>query len=204
MAYGLDYQNHWSDAPETSLDQAERFVSEAIAKDDNDPFAHYVAAVVAMWKKDYERWAEEADRALSLNPNYSLALNARGIVHIYTGEPAKAIPHIKRAMRLDPAFQHQYIHFLGTAYFVAGDYKTAAARFRERISINPTTDLSRAFLASTLGHLGHLDEARQIWRELMDINSSYSHVKHIGRLPFKDPADAAKFTDGLRKAGLAE
>ena len=26
----------------------------------------------------------------------------------------------------------------------------------------------------------------------------------LGRLPFKNPADADKFTDGLRKAGLAE
>ncbi len=204
LAYTLDHQNRWSDAPETSLDHAERFVSEAIAKDDKDPFAHYVAAVVAMWKKDYERWAQEADRALSLSPNYALALNARGIVHIYTGETAKAIPNIERAMRLDPALQQQFIHFLGTAHFVAGDYETAAALFKDRISINPTTDLSRAFLASALGHLGHLDEAGRIWRELKEINPEYSHVDHIGRLPFRDAADAAKFGEGLRKAGLPE
>ena len=64
--------------------------------------------------------------------------------------------------------------------------------------------LSRAFLASVLGNLGKLEDARRIWRELKEINPGYSHVKHIGRLPFKDPADAEKFTDGLRKAGLAE
>ena len=203
MAYMLDHQNHWSPAPETSLDRAERFVSEAISKDDKNPFAHYVAAMVAMFKKDYERWVHEADRALSLNPNYAPALNIRGTVHIYMGEPAKAIPYIERAMRLDPAFQQQYLHFLGTAYFVAGDYETAAALFRDRISINPTTDLSRAFLASALGHLSHLDEACRIWRELKEINPAYSHVDHIGRLPFRDPADAEKFTDGLRQAGLA-
>ena len=204
MAYMLDYQNRWSDAPETSLDQAERFVSEAIAKDDKDPFSHYVAAVVAMLKKDYERWAHEADRALSLNPNYAPALNCRGMVHAYSGEPAKAIPYIERAMRLDPALQQQYVHFLGTAHFVAGDYETAAALFKDRISINPTTDLSRAFLASALGHLSDLDEARRIWRELKEINPGYSHVDHVGRLPFRTTADAEKFTDGLRKAGLAE
>jgi adenylate cyclase len=163
-----------------------------------------VAAVVAMSVKDYERWAEEADRALSLNPNFALALNARGIVHIYTGEPARAIPYIERAMRLDPAFQQQYMHFLGTAHFVAGDYETAADRFRDRIAINPATDLSRAFLVSALGHLNLLDESRRIWRELMEINPDYSPVDHVGRLPFRDPKDAEKFTDGLAKAGLPE
>ena len=204
MAHVLDYQNCWSDAPKTSLDKAERFASEAIARDDQDAFSHYVAALVAFCQKDYERWANEADRSLSLNPNYAPALNLRGIVPIYTGEPAKAIPYIERAMRLDPAFQHQYIHFLGTAYYVAGEYEAAAALFKNRIAMNPTTDLSRAFLASALGHLGRTAEAREVWTELKEINPRYSHLEHIGRLPFRDPADAEKFVVGLRQAGLVE
>ncbi|MDJ0955924.1 MAG: adenylate/guanylate cyclase domain-containing protein [Arenicellales bacterium] len=203
MAYMLDHQNHWSDSPETSLDEAERFVEEAIARDDKDPYAHCIAALVAVFRKDYERWTQEADKALSLNPNYALAINARGMVHIYTGEPTKAIPYIERAIRLDPAYQ-QYIHFLGTAYFVAGDYETAATLYKDRISITPTTDFSRAFLASALGHLGELEEAHQVWGELKEINPEYSPVDHIRRLPFRDLADAEKFTDGLKKAGLME
>ncbi len=204
MAYMLDHQNHWSEAHETSLDRAARYVSEAIAKDDNDPFAHYVAALVAMWQKDYQRWADEADQALALNPNYALAVSARGIVYTFSGEPTKAIPCIEQAMRLDPAFKHQFIHFLGTAYLVADDYRTAAAQFRERISFNPSTDLSRAFLACALGHLGQADEAHRVWDELMEINPDYSFADHIARLPFRDPSDAEKFSDGLRKAGLPE
>ena len=202
-AYIMDYQNRWSDSPETSLEQAERLVDEAITKDDNDPFVHYVAALLGLWTKDYERWAHEADRALSLNPNYGHAHLARGLVHVYSGEPVKGIAYIEHAMRLDPA-QQQYRHFLGTAYLVAGNYETAAAILKERLAITPNTDLSRALLASALGHLGRAEEARQIWRELKEINPRYSYVDHFGRLPFKNPADADKFTDGLRKAGLAE
>jgi adenylate cyclase len=202
-AYIMDYQNRWSDNPETALDYAEHLVDEAIAKDDQDPFVHNVAAILCLWKKDYERWAHEADRALSLNPNYGHAHLARGLVYVYTGEPAKGIVYIERAIRLDPA-QQQYRHFLGTAYLLAGNYETAAAVFKERVAITPTTDLSRALLASALGHLGRLDEARQIWRELKEINPRYSYVEHFRRLPFRDSADADKFTEGLRRAGLAE
>jgi adenylate cyclase len=126
-------------------------------------------------------------------------------VHIYTGEPTKAIPYIERAMRLDPELLNgQYVHFLGTAYFVAGEYETAATCFKDRITINPTTDLSRALLASALGHLGRHEEARQVWHELKGINPRYSYADHFARLPFKNPADADKLTDGLRKAGLVE
>jgi adenylate cyclase len=65
---------------------------------------------------------------------------------------------------------------------VAGNYETAAAFFKERIAMALTTDLSRAFPASALGHLGRLEEARQIWRELKEINPRYSYTDHIGRL----------------------
>jgi adenylate cyclase len=95
-AYMLDYQNHWTNTPETSLDEAERFTIKSIAKNDEDPFAHYVAALIYMWKRDYERWTDEANQALLLNPNNALAINARANVYIYTGEPAKAIPSTNR------------------------------------------------------------------------------------------------------------
>jgi hypothetical protein len=35
-------------------------------------------------------------------------------------------------------------------------------------------------------------------------NPRYSYADHIGRLPFRNARDADKFTEGLRKAGLAE
>jgi adenylate cyclase len=126
------------------------------------------------------------------------------MVPLYTGQPDQAVPYIERAMRLDPAAQQQYLHFLGTARFVAGDYEGAVAFFKDRIAINPTTDLTRGFLASALGHLGRLEEAREVWGELMAINPKYVAAEHIGRLPFRDPAVAERFTAGLRKAGLAE
>jgi adenylate cyclase len=204
MGYCLDHQNRWSDKPELSLGEAERFADAAIAKDDKNPFAHHAASMAAMSKKDYRRWADESETSLSLNPNYAPATVARGILYIYTGEPAKAIPYMKRAMRLDPTLPAQYLHFLGTAYFVAGDYETAAKMFRDRITANPNTDLSRAFLASTLGHLGRAEEARRVWQELKEINPRYSFEDHMDRLPFKDPADAERIAEGVRKAGLLD
>ena len=204
MGYTLDHQNRWSDKPELSAGEAERFADAAIAKDDKNPFAHHTAAMAALNTKNYRRWADESERALSLNPNYAPAIVGRGILYIYTGEPAKAVPYIERAMRLDPTLPSQYLHFLGTAYFVARDYETAAKMFKDRIKANPNTDLSRAFLASTLGHLGRVEEARRVWQELKDINPRYSLQYHIERLPFQDRSDAERIAEGVRKAGLLD
>jgi adenylate cyclase len=201
MGYVFDHQNQWTDDPDKSLGEADRLAREAIAHDETDPFAHFVAAAVAFFLKDHERAAAEQEKALSLNPNFALALSGKGLAYIYGGEPRKAIPLIEHAMRLDPA-QSQNLHNLGAAYFFAGDYATAATYFRKRIAANPNTDLSRAFLAAALGHLGETAEAHGIWRELGQINPRYSPEDHIGRLPFRNPADAEMFALGLRKAGL--
>ena len=59
-------------------------------------------------------------------------------------------------------------------------------------------------LASALGHLGEVDEARRVWAELKAINPKYSFAAHLARLPFRNPADAERIAEGLAKAGLAD
>jgi adenylate cyclase len=66
----------------------------------------------------------------------------------------------------------------------------------------PNTDFSRAILASALGHLGEIDDARRVWGELMTINPNYSFAAHVGRQPFKRKEDVERIAEGLRKAGL--
>ena len=105
------------------------------------------------------------------------------------------------AIRLDPAFRAQNLHFLGIAHLLAGKYETAAALLRERILLVPGTDFSRVLLASSLGYLGEVDEAGRIWRELKEINPKYSFREHFSRQPFR-PGDVERVAEGLAKAGL--
>jgi adenylate cyclase len=202
MAHAIDYQNRWTDDPDRSLAEGRRLADQAIERDPKDPFAHGVAALVAMHCKDFERWSAEVDAALSLNSNYPLAHALRGNLHIYSGKPLAGIPDIERAMRLDPFYTQGYLHHLGVAHTVAGKYEAAAALFRERILLVPETDMTRAYLAAVLGHLGEVDEARRVWGELMVINPNYSFAESIGRMPFQNQADVERITDGLRRAGL--
>lgn len=202
MAEVLNWQFHWTDGWSESLEKAEHHVDLALQKSPQIAFVHYVASVLYLWKKDLDRSAAEADAALNLNPNYAQAHNSRGIVNIYGGQPLAAIPHIEQAIRLDPALKQLYIHFLGSAYLVAGKFEAASALFRERIQLAPKTDLSRAFLAVALGHLDKAEEAGRVWRELMEINPKYSFAEHVGRLPFRDQADVDHLSEGLSKVGL--
>ena len=201
MAYMFDYRNRWSDDPDSSLPLARRYAEQAIEKNPKEPLARLVASWAAIYEKDLDRAKSEAEIALSLNPNLAMAYNTLGGIRSYSGQPLEAIPMIERAMRLDPASNHQYVHFLGMAYLLAGKYETAVTLLRQRILLVPETDFSRAALASALGHLGEVDEARRIWRQLMQINPKYSFREHFGRQPFRQ-ADVERVAEGLAKAGL--
>jgi adenylate cyclase len=203
LAYNLDYQNRWSDDPDNSLQLAKHNAEKAIEKDPNEPFARQVAAWASMFDKDLDRAKSEADIALSLNPNSSGAYASLGSIQTYSGRPLDAIPALERATRLDPAFRPGHLHFLGMAYLLAGKYETAAALLRERILLVPGTDFSRVLLASALGHLNEVDEARRIWHELNEINPKYSFKDHFARQPFKREEDIQRIADGLLKAGLS-
>jgi adenylate cyclase len=202
MAYSLDYQNRWSDDPDISLRLSKHNAEQAIEKDPNEPFARLVASWVAIFEKDLDRAKSEADIALSLNPNFSGAYGSLGHIQTLSGRPLEAIPALERATRLDPAFRQQHLYFLGMAYLIAGKYETAAALLRERILLVPGTDFSRVLLASALGHLGEIDEARRIWGELKEINPKYSFTEHFARQPFKREEDVRRIAEGLLKVGL--
>jgi adenylate cyclase len=202
FAYMFDYQNRWTENPDYSLQIAKEYARQAIEKDPNEPLARCVSALAASYEKDLDRAKTEIDAALALNPNLALAHSLRGNIRAYSGKPLDAIPEIEQAMRLDPALSEQFLHFLGLAYLTAGKYETAAALLRQRIILAPNTDFSRAILTSALGHLGEVDAARQVWRELMAINPNYSFAGHIGRQPFKRKEDVERIAEGLNKAGV--
>ncbi|MGB7098142.1 MAG: adenylate/guanylate cyclase domain-containing protein [Xanthobacteraceae bacterium] len=201
MAYNLDYQNRWSDDPDRSLPLSKRYAELAVEKNPKEPFARLCTSWAAIFEKDLDRAKSEAETALSCNPNYASAYAVLGTIHTYLGRPLEAIAMIERATRLDPAASRHYLHFLGTAYLLAGNYETAAALLRRRVFLVPGTDFSRAILASALGHLGEADEARRVWHELKEINPTYSFRDHFSRRPFRQE-DVERVAEGLAKAGL--
>jgi adenylate cyclase len=202
LAHLFDYNNRYSDDPPAALRRADEMATKATEAGPNEPLAWFALSLSAGFGKDEKRSKDAIDKALAINPNFPPALNSRGAFNVYGGEAAIAIPDIERAMRLDPGFSQQYLHFLGLAHLMLCNYETAATMFRERILLSPETDVSRVMLAAALGHLGRHDEARAAWGELKQINPTYDFDLHMARLPFKRPQDPENIRSGLAKAGL--
>lgn len=200
ILHTVDMTNRLSGAPDPLADAA-RYAALALQKNPQEPLAHNAMAILSLHRKDLDAAQHSAETAIRLNPNFANGYGTLGHVLVYRGNPLAAVPYLERAIRLDPVFAQQFLHFLGTAYLMAGRYQAAADAFRDRIRQVPQTDLSRAFLASALGHLGQAEEARRIWAELRAVNPDYDLDVHIARLPLR-PEDAARIRDGLAAAGL--
>ena len=110
---------------------------------------------------------------------------------------------LERALRFDPQF-NMWLHAKGRVELALGRYAAAEATFKRRLIHMPTSDVTRAYLASLYGHTDRHDEARQVWGELMALNPQYTIEHTLRVLPFRDPAPLEHFVEGLRKSGLAQ
>ena len=203
MAQNLDYLNRWTDDPDRSLKEARGLADRMIELAPDHAFGHFVAALTAMVAPDLDRFRREAAIVIALNPDAGLASDVQGHLCLVNDVPLEAVPHFERCMRLDPSLGATILNLqlLGRAYFCAGRYETAAALFRERIVLMPDTDTSRGYLAAALGHLGKVEEARQVWAELMAINPKYSMTERLNRTAVQ-PRQFELVLDGARRAGL--
>jgi adenylate cyclase len=202
-AYNRDFQNKWLGRSD-SMELSQRYCNLALEKDPDLPYAHYMVGLNKFWEGDLQASRAAIERALSLNPNFALAIGMRGLDKIYGGKPLDGIPDMKLGLRLEPIMGHQFRHFIGTAYLLAGEFENAVSSFKKRIQASPTTDLSRGLLISALGHLGRLEEAHKVRSDLREINPGYSFQEHVGRLPFQNPEDRELIRQGYAKAGLAD
>ena len=151
---------------------------------------------------DYDLAALSIDKTLAKNPDYALGLFTRSEVATAAGRHQDAITDLEHAIRIDPGWTHQYLQNLGMAHLLLGHFETAALVFRERLLLAKDTDIGRAWLASALGHLGELEEARRIWSDLMAINPAFAIEPRLARQRFARPADIDRVMAGLAEAGL--
>jgi adenylate cyclase len=199
-----DYVNEWSESPEDSLRQAVEVAQRAAALGERDAYAHWALGGVHLWSRRHDEAVREFEKSISLDPNFALAYMLLGLALHYGGKSEQSLDVFDRAFALDPYHPDVYLHFQAQAYFQLGQFEKAVEILKRRLVRNPSTDISRALLAASYGHLGRGDEARHEWQELLRVNPNYS-VEHRRRvLPYKNPADFELFVDGLRKAGVAK
>ncbi|CAN7678102.1 adenylate/guanylate cyclase domain-containing protein [Mesorhizobium sp. LjRoot246] len=204
LTHGLDYLNRWGSSPPESMAQAEDAATRAVTLDDSDPWAHWALAIAKLYTRRHDGAIDEVERALALNPNFAEAHVCLGEALYYSGRSEEALASFARGKTLNPYFPDVLLHFQALASFQLGRYEEAVDLLQQRLARNAGTDVSRALLAASYGHLGRLTDARAAWQELLRVNPDYSLEYRRKVLPYKNPADFELMVDGLRKAGIVQ
>jgi adenylate cyclase len=198
------YSNEWSERPAEALAEAEKAARLAVKLDERYPYGLWSLAMTLSWERRLEEALAAAEKAVAFNPNFADGHSMVGVLLNFAGRSAEALQHLDRAMALDPYFNSLLLYFRAHAAYQLGQYSEAVSLLRRRILRNPETDVSRVLLAASLGQMGLIDEAREAWREAVEVNPSFSLEQRRNVLPYKNPADFDRIVEGLRKAGVPE
>jgi adenylate cyclase len=190
-----------------SKDVREEIVREAregLRLDPNDEYALTTLATVLM---DLFGKPSEAlsllNRALELNPSFSMAYGLLGDVNLAMGNPDEAIRLSEMSIRLNPRNPSVYFRYaaLATANFAKKDLSKTVHWANQTIALKPDYWLSYALAAASSAENGDLESAKQSASLLMQLwpDASISQMKEV----FSQTSPWWKrFEDGLITAGI--
>jgi len=215
-AYAFESYSHYLDAilgfaeaAGESLAAALAAAKKALASDDKDPVAYFALGRVYMMHGQHDASVAELRTAISLNPSFAMAYHGLGSALTLSGQLEEAAEALDQALRLSPRDPVSWgtLCWRSLTCSLLQQYE-AAAEWARRAAHEPRAAKggywSYAVLASALGNLGHIEEAREAvdeaLRRMPDLSLGY--LKNT--LPTKQPDGLASYLDGLRKAGLPE
>jgi TolB-like protein len=173
----------------------------AVALDSNDPGNHWVLGHVLAYERRWTESGHELSEALRLDPSHASAWVTLAEFTTYAGEPAAAIEHVQRALRLDPHSTPGCYWILGLAQYAARQYEAAVDTLRKEATYRSG---SRRILAASLAQLGRLAEARREADLFTASNPNFTISFWAATQPIRDESVRQHFVDGYRKAGLPD
>jgi len=198
--------NHWFFLKNDAL----MLAREAVRLDVHDNRAHCMLGIAQIYAGEYETAQRSFAKALDLNPNDCDVLANAACALALIGDHETATQVGRRALWLAPHHPEWYVVMVGMALFAGRHYEEAI----EVISTAPEANCSiPAVLAAAYAHNGepergidYKDTVLRHFRRVIARGSYPSNRSCVEWLldldPFQNPADAAHYEDGLRKAGF--
>jgi len=190
--------------PKEILKRTIELMRKAIELDNRLAIAHAALGFYLVWDRQYDKSVDMGKRAFELEPNSEDVITSYATILSMVGEPEKAIPLYKEALRLNPKPSSSHIHLFAIALRDSGRYKEAIAQAKRAIEEEPDNLVAHVVLTSSLSLAGQDEEARASAHEILRINPNFSVAKYQARVPQKDKDIIDRFCNALRKAGLPE
>jgi TolB-like protein/class 3 adenylate cyclase len=169
-----------------------------VARDDPTTIGN-AAGVLGSFGGDINPAIALADRALALNPNFATGWRMSGWLRLWAGDLDVAIEHFETAFRLSPRESHTRIG-IGEAQFLQRRFDEAIVTLLTAQEALPGHTQTYRYLASCYAHMGRLDEAREMVRQLRGI----ARTIVPNTVPFRKAEHREFILSGLRLAAGEE
>ncbi len=178
--------------------------SRAIELDPQCADAYSVLALYWMERREYDKALDNAMRSVEFAPGNAENLVEAGGVLTKCGRAPEALELVRKAIRLCPLYRAGFLRGLAMAYRFSGEVEKAAESYRQAVKRHPDLLSGQVNLASVLGELGRLGEARQVAAEVLRLAPAFSIRSYAGGLSYREPADLERVIAGLQAAGLPD
>lgn len=202
LTHADDYRNQWTSDGQGALARALELAQTARRMDPDLPEAYGVLAHVHAVRLEYDEAIKILRQAIVLAPSYADGYAHLGSAYAHMGQPAKAIPLLRAAARLNPDGGSRYFVVLGRAYLFLGDTEQALINLREAITRNPADLDGHVYLAATLVASGDLPAARWEAEEIRALQPGFAVRQWLQTYPTTDADQKQRLIDLLAKVEL--
>lgn len=195
------------DPGQESFDRALEAARKAVEIDDQSAVFHMLLGRVYLARCEYETALAELEIAIKLNPTYAAAYCGLGDSLAYEGKLDESIALFEKAIHLSPQDPQRWAFYSygALAHIFNSDFERAVEWTRQAQLVPNCQYWAVAHMASALGHMGRIDEAReaaiQLRRRKPDFTCAFARRKMFY---VKKPEQMALYLDGLRQAGVPE
>src|SRR3984893_14076195 len=196
---------NWADDIAGSQAMARSLADRAAERGGADPIILAVLGAVHTFVHNHGTARGLLERAVTLDPNAAWAWSRLGWLENYADQSQKAIGNFERALRLSPIDPMNFNNYvgIGSAHEVAQEYDKAAAFYRRALEERPNANWIYRNLAVVLSGAGRVEEAKQVFAELMRYYPDLTISKFKQAMVFS-PAALDRMAKNLRKLGLPD
>jgi DNA-binding winged helix-turn-helix (wHTH) protein/TolB-like protein/Tfp pilus assembly protein PilF len=202
LTYTADYRSLWTDDRSNALARATELAQTALRIDPEIPEVYWVLAYLNAMARKHEEAINYLNQAIALDRSYADAYAFMGALYTHIGQPQRAIPPVRTAMRLNPEAGFIYFLILGRAYLFQGDSEQASINLQEALARNPTDLEVHVFMAATLVALGKREAAGWEAEEIRGLQADFSTPKWLQTYPMTDEGQKRRLILWMAAVGL--
>jgi adenylate cyclase len=178
-----------------------------VALDDQDHWGHLVLGLGHARRRRPESALAHLSRSIELNPNFALAHAGLGYAFACGSQPERGLQSLAQAERLSPrdpflAIYAPVVRYM--ALFALERYEETIAVCRSATALHPNHAGAWRLMTVSLGLLGRIDEAKEALARTLMLQPDLSSAHVTKDTVYVNPADRARFLEGLQKAGLRD